>query len=186
MILECRGSWREASISFYSDLLTHCISVAVAHTAAPAHPGMHDEKTKSAKVQWKNGPRNRLYTASGDTHTQERGDKMIKARRYRADITVNNSRLMCAETPNLISLPSNETQFVRRWVSPNQTPNKIHSAPVFIKVLFVFLHHWTHFDDRGACEQIKNSASVCRILRYLAVRLQITTNWQQQFLFPGD
>ena len=112
-------------------------------------------ENKSAKVQWKNGPKNRLYTASGDTHTQAPGDKMTKARHYWVDVTVNNSRLMCAETLNSISLPSNETQFVRRWVSPNQTPNKIHSAPVFIKVLFVFLHHRTHFDDRVPVRRLK-------------------------------
>lgn len=42
MILECRSSRREASIFFDNDLLTHCVSVAGAHTAVPAHPAMHD------------------------------------------------------------------------------------------------------------------------------------------------
>lgn len=51
VILERGSSRSEASISFDNDLLTHCISVATAHAAMPADPGMHDEKTQVESVE---------------------------------------------------------------------------------------------------------------------------------------
>lgn len=143
MILECRSSRREASISFDNDLLTHCISVATAHTAMRAHPGMHDEKTQ----EWKSAVEKLTdedYTPWKVTHIHSKICYLLSGRYWSKQQQVD----VCSNTKLDFFHPVMKRSVSVAEFSKSHTKlNPLIHCFCQVCVLSVFLHHQRHFND---------------------------------------